>query len=54
VEALAELLEEETEETVRLSAAKALREIGGDEAERVLKEYENDRNELVANAASGV
>jgi hypothetical protein len=31
-----------------------LREIGDEEAERVLKKYENDRNELVANAASGV
>jgi hypothetical protein len=38
---------------VRLSAAKALRKIGGDDAEEVLEEYENDRNELVANAASG-
>ncbi|MDZ7689093.1 MAG: HEAT repeat domain-containing protein [Halobacteriales archaeon] len=54
VDALADLLEDEPEESVRLSAAKALREIGTEGAREVLTEYENDRNELVANAASGV
>jgi hypothetical protein len=52
VDELGRVLEEETEETVRMSAARALRSLGTDEALDVLSEYENDRNELVAKTAS--
>jgi HEAT repeat protein len=49
---LASVLKDETDETVRMSAARALRSIGTQEARDVLAEYENDRNELVAQTAS--
>ncbi|MFW5984490.1 MAG: HEAT repeat domain-containing protein [Halobacteria archaeon] len=52
VDQLAAVLEEETEETVRMSAARALKSLNTDEAHDALSEYENDRNELVAEAAS--
>jgi HEAT repeat protein len=52
VEELATVLDEEADETVRMSAARALRSVGTDEAREVLGEYQNDRNELVAEAAS--
>lgn len=52
VEGLERLLEEETHESVRVSAAKSLSEIGNDRARQVLDGYSDDTNELVAQAAS--
>ncbi|XGI84556.1 HEAT repeat domain-containing protein [Halorutilales archaeon Cl-col2-1] len=52
VEDLGSLLEEETHESVRVSAAKSLAEIGGERARGILEDYSDDTNELVAKAAS--
>jgi hypothetical protein len=54
VEELARVLEEEADETVRMSAARALRSVGTEEARGALSGYEDDRNELVAETASAV
>ncbi|MDY7082514.1 MAG: HEAT repeat domain-containing protein, partial [Halobacteria archaeon] len=51
VNELGNVLENDGDESVRISAAKALNEIGGDDAEKILDDYKNDRNELVAKAA---
>lgn len=51
VDALSRMLEEDGEEHVRAAAAKALSQLDGDSAAEALAEYEDDRNELVAQAA---
>ncbi len=51
VEALANLLEDDPEEHVRVAAAKALDALDTDAAEEALSDYRDDRNELVAKAA---
>lgn len=51
VDALSELLAEETEEHVRAAAAKALSRQGSEAARDALSEFEDDRNDLVAKAA---
>jgi len=51
VEALVALLEDDPDETVRLTAARALSNIDDEAARDALAEYADDRNELVAQKA---
>ncbi len=51
VEALSELLRDDDEEHVRAAAAKALSEMEADAAADTLAEFEDDHNQLVAEAA---
>lgn len=51
VEALSGLLRDDEEEHVRAAAAKALSEMEADAASDALAEFEDDRNQLVAEAA---
>lgn len=51
IDALVGLLEQDSDETVRLTAARALSKMDDDGARDALSEYKDDRNELVAQKA---